>query len=74
MSATMTAQLVADALLMAVWRRGKPDALMHHSDRGGQGGFKRSSQHNATRRHSTIGYLSPVEFERKVGLAVKVST
>lgn len=23
----------------------------------------------ATRRHSTIGYLSPVEFERKVGLA-----
>ena len=32
----MTAQLVADALLMAVWRRGKPDALMHHSDRGSQ--------------------------------------
>ena len=24
--------------------------------------------YNATRRHSTIGYLSPVEFERKVGL------
>jgi transposase InsO family protein len=24
-SASMTAQLVADALLMAVWRRGKPD-------------------------------------------------
>jgi putative transposase len=36
MSAGMTAQLVADALLMAVWRRGKPDALMHHSDRGSQ--------------------------------------
>jgi putative transposase len=37
MSAIMTAQLVADALLMAVWRRGKPDApLMHHSDRGSQ--------------------------------------
>ena len=34
--ASMTAQLVADALLMAVWRRGKPDALMHHSDRGSQ--------------------------------------
>ena len=45
MNANMTAQLVADALLMAVWRRGKPDALMHHSDRGSQGGFKRSSQH-----------------------------
>jgi putative transposase len=24
---------------------------------------------NTVRRHSTIGYLSPVEFERKVGLA-----
>jgi putative transposase len=36
MSATMTAQLVADALLMAIWRRGKPDALLHHSDRGSQ--------------------------------------
>jgi len=36
MSASMTAQLVADALMMAVWRRGKPDALMHHSDRGSQ--------------------------------------
>ena len=36
MSAGMTAQLVADALLMAVWRRGKPDALLHHSDQGSQ--------------------------------------
>ena len=25
--------------------------------------------YNSVRRHSTIGYLSPVEFERKVGLA-----
>ncbi len=36
MSVTMTAQLVADALTMAIWRRGKPDALLHHSDRGSQ--------------------------------------
>lgn len=126
MSASMTAQLVADALLMAVWRRGKPDALMHHSDRGSQYAsdqfqrlmadsgivcsMSRSGNvwdnaamesffsslktertaaktyrtrneakadvfdyierfYNAVRRHSTIGYLSPVEFERKVGLA-----
>ena len=34
MSATMTAQLVADALVMAIWRRGRPEALLHHSDRG----------------------------------------
>ncbi|HEV2512274.1 IS3 family transposase, partial [Bosea sp. (in: a-proteobacteria)] len=25
--------------------------------------------YNTIRRHSTIGYLSPVEFEKKVGLA-----
>jgi putative transposase len=44
MQATMTAQLVTDALMMAIWRRGKPEALLHHSDQGSQGGFKRSSQ------------------------------
>ena len=36
MSAAMTAQLVTDALVMAIWRRGKPDALVDHSDRGNQ--------------------------------------
>ena len=45
MRAEMTAQLVTDALIMAIWRRGRPDALLHHSDQGSQGGFKRSSQH-----------------------------
>ena len=122
MSATMTAQLVADALLMAIWRRGKPDALLHHSDRGNQYtseqfrtlmegngvtcSMSRSGNiwdnavmesffstlktertarktyisrdqaradvfdfierfYNPKRRHSTIGYLSPIEFERR---------
>ena len=36
MSDAMTAQLVTDALMMAIWRRGKPDALLHHSDQGSQ--------------------------------------
>ena len=36
MRATMTAQLVTDALVMAIWRRGKPEAVLHHSDRGSQ--------------------------------------
>ena len=45
MQATMTAQLVTDALVMAIWRRGKPEAVLHHSDRGSQGGFNRSTQH-----------------------------
>jgi putative transposase len=126
MKAEMNAQLVADALIMAIWRRGKPDALLHHSDQGSQYAselfrrlmadngvvcsMSRSGNvwdnaamesffsslktervgntvyrtrdaaradvfdyierfYNTIRRHSTIGYLSPVEFERKVGLA-----
>ena len=126
MSAAMTAQLVTDALVMAIWRRGKPDALLHHSDRGSQYtseqfqrlmadhgvicSMSRSGNvwdnaamesffsslktertarktyrtreeakadvfdyierfYNAKRRHSTIGYMSPMEFERQVGLA-----
>lgn len=36
MQASMTSQLVADALMMAVWRRGRPQELMHHSDQGSQ--------------------------------------
>ena len=126
MSATMTAQLVTDALIMAIWRRGKPDALLHHSDRGSQYTSEQFQRlmadhgvtcimsrsgnvwdnaamesffsslktertarktyrtrdaaradvfdyierfYNAKRRHSTIGYKSPMEFERQAGLA-----
>jgi putative transposase len=36
MSDTMTAQFVTDALVMVIWRRGKTDALLHHSDQGSQ--------------------------------------
>lgn len=36
MHSSMTSQLVADALMMAVWRRGKPKQLLHHSDQGSQ--------------------------------------
>ena len=126
MSATMAAQLVTDALIMAIWRRGKPDALLHHSDQGSQYtseqfqrlmadngvscSMSRSGNvwdnaamesffsslktertarktyrtrdqakadvfdyiecfYNQKRRHSTLGYLSPVEFEKQVRLA-----
>ena len=126
MQASMTAQLVADALVMAVWRRGKPHALLHHSDQGSQYtsepfqrlmaehgivcSMSRSGNvwdnaamesffsslktertarrtyrtrdearadvfdyierfYNAARRHSTLGYLSPVEFENRAKLA-----
>jgi putative transposase len=126
MSATMTAHMVTDALMMAIWRRGKPDALLHHSDRGSQYSsetfqkliadngvtcsMSRSGNvwdnavmesffsslkteriarkvyrtrdqaradvfdyvecfYNPSRRHSTIGYVSPMEFERMAAAA-----
>lgn len=126
MKAEMTAQLVADALVMAIWRRGKPDALLHHSDQGSQYtseqfqrlmsdngitcSMSRSGNvwdnaamesffssmktertarkvyrtrdaaradvfdyierfYNAVRRHSTLGYVSPIEFEKQAQLA-----
>src|ERR1700722_18067043 len=36
MQAQMPGQLVTDALVMAIWRRGRPDALVHHSNQGSQ--------------------------------------
>ncbi len=120
MQAHMTAQLVGDALLMAVWRRGRPSDLLHHSDQGSQYSsaqfqsllkaqgitcsMSRSGNvwdnsamesffsslktertarkvyrtrdearadvfdyierfYNPRRQHSTLGYLSPVQFE-----------
>lgn len=36
MKADRDASLVMDALMMAVWRRGEADALLHHSDQGSQ--------------------------------------
>jgi len=121
MHPAMTAQLVTDALTMAIWRRGALDALLHHSDRGSQytsESFQRLLRdlgvtcsmsrsgnvwdnavmesffstlktertnrkhyatrnaaradvfeyiecfYNPTRRHSTLGNLSPIAFER----------
>jgi transposase InsO family protein len=42
-SADLKTRVVLDALDMAIVAR-KPDNVVHHSDRGSQGGFKRSSQ------------------------------
>jgi putative transposase len=123
MKAEMTAQLVMDALTMALWRRGRPIELLHHSDQGSQYAsedFQRLLAHhgiacsmsrkgdcwdnaavesffaslkkehvytkpryrtreearadlfeyiegfyNSQRRHSTLGQVSPAEFERR---------
>ncbi len=44
-SRSLHAELALDALEMAIWSRRDLDGLIHHSDRGSQGGFKWSSQH-----------------------------
>jgi putative transposase len=36
MQSSMTSQLVADALMMAVWCWGKPEELLHHADQVSQ--------------------------------------
>lgn len=36
MQKTMMSQLVAGALMMAIWRRGQPRVLLHHPDQGSQ--------------------------------------
>jgi len=41
----MQAELVVDALEMAIGRRQPGGGLVCHSDQGSQGGFNRSSQH-----------------------------
>ena len=126
MSEQMNAQLVTDALTMALWRRGKPQQLLHHSDQGSQytsetfqhllaengitcsmsrsgdvwdnsamesffSSFKTERVrgqvyatrghakadvfdyverfYNPRRRHSTIGYLSPVDYEKSMSSA-----
>ena len=47
MKAEMTTALVTDALVMAIWRRGKPDALLHPSDRGSQYASQRFQEFSA---------------------------
>ena len=56
MSAAMTAQLVTDAVMMAIWRRGKPDALLHHSDHASQ--YTSEQFQRLTADHSVICSMS----------------
>ncbi len=49
MSERITDDLTLDALGMALARRQPPPGLLHHSDRGSQPKFNRSSQHRTER-------------------------
>jgi putative transposase len=49
-SSSMSTDLTLDALEQALWSRKVKGNLIHHSDKGSQGGFYRSSQHLNPRR------------------------
>lgn len=56
MSPRMTAQLVCDALQMALWRRKRPENVIVHSDRGGQ--YCSADYQALLKRHNMHGSMS----------------
>jgi transposase InsO family protein len=54
----MQVELASSALMMAIQRQRPDGGVIHHSDRGVQGGFKRSSQHDCVHsRHQLVKCL-----------------
>ncbi len=56
MSSSMTAQLVCDALTMALWQRKPKAGLLHHSDRGSQYASRQFRQ--LLKTHRVTGSMS----------------
>ena len=56
MSSSMTAQLVCDALTMALWQRKSKAGLLHHSDRGSQYASRQFRQ--LLKTHRVTGSMS----------------
>ena len=55
-------QLVNDAMSMAVTQR-KPDSVIHHIDQGLQYTSVAFGWYTPSRRHSALGYKSPINSE-----------
>jgi transposase InsO family protein len=80
-SNSLRTDLALDALEHGLWLRGREHhdvtGLVHHSDRGVQGGFNRSSQHHRLRRvgwdDRQVGSPSRPEEHRCVRLGVRAS-
>ena len=71
----MSRRIVLSALRMAIGARQPEGALIHHSDRGGQGEFNRSSQHSGIGgcydgTQTAVGsvWTEQVAFARSTGL------
>jgi putative transposase len=60
-SRSIDARLAVAALKTAIRARQPPKGCVHHSDRGSQGGFNRSSQHPLGRLRWRIGKDVPIE-------------
>jgi transposase InsO family protein len=56
MSERMTAQLVCDALQMALWRRGMPTGVIVHSDRGSQ--YCSAAYQALIKKHGLLSVMS----------------
>ena len=56
MSSRMKAQLVCDALRMAIWRRQPQAGLIHHSDRGSQ--YASKAFRRLLKAHGILGSMS----------------
>jgi hypothetical protein len=61
MRADMQAELVVDALEMAVARRRPRPGLVHHSDQGGQPEFKRPSQHSRSTHKIVVWWPAVID-------------
>ena len=75
LSERLKSVLCEDALTMAIRNRRPPMGLIHHSDRGSQGGFNRSSQHSGIGgcydgTQTAVGsvWTEQVAFARSTGL------
>ena len=69
-SRSIDARLTIAALDAAVRSRAPPAGCVHHSDRGSQGGFKRSSQHRLCVIHDSSGQAPLRVFSSRVSFWV----
>jgi putative transposase len=69
-SRSIDARLAIAALNAAVRSRAPPAGCVHHSDRGSQPGFKRSSQHRLVFIHKAARQAPPPAFSSPVSFSV----